>query len=144
MNGQPAPPAWVLRRFLAWTAFAAASFLVFRGATLPPEEVPQILIRFNDRLVHGMEYFLLFLLAANAFRKTAWIWLTRFPYSLAFGYCLVMGILTETAQRYVPGRVPDIFDWASDGLGAAAGWMVILFTNALAGFISGKTSHELL
>jgi VanZ family protein len=39
--------------------------------------------------------------------------------ALAFGLALLYGISDEFHQSFVPGRVPDILDLVSDGLGAA-------------------------
>lgn len=37
---------------------------------------------------------------------------------------LVVGVLTEVLQAYVPGRGPSLADWAADALGVAAGVLV--------------------
>lgn len=41
--------------------------------------------------------------------------------ALAFGLALLYGVSDEFHQAFVPGRVPDVLDLVSDGLGAAAG-----------------------
>lgn len=48
--------------------------------------------------------------------------------ALAFGLALLYGISDELHQSFVPGRVPDILDLVSDGLGAAlalAAWQCL-------------------
>ena len=37
---------------------------------------------------------------------------------------LVVGVLTEVLQAYVPGRGPSLADWVADALGVAAGVLV--------------------
>lgn len=132
------------RWILGWIPFGAASALILHGAFLSPDDIPKLLIHLNDKVVHGMEYFVLFLFSANAFRRAAQAWLTAYPDSLAFGYCLMMGIVTEIAQFWAPGRMPDIFDWAMDGLGAAAAWTLIFLIALGARLFSKRNSHELL
>jgi VanZ family protein len=39
--------------------------------------------------------------------------------TVAFGLALLYGVSDEFHQSFVPGRVPDALDLASDGLGAA-------------------------
>ena len=128
------------RWILGWIPFILASALIFHGSTLSPRALPPIFLRLDDKLVHGLEYFILFLLSANAFKRASQKWLVVYAASLAFGYCVLMGAVTETAQFFVPGRVPDLMDWAVDGLGAAFAWLILFFTALL----SGKPSHELL
>lgn len=70
-----------------------------------------------------MEFFLLYLSAVHAFRlaKSA---LFRHSGIMAFGYCILVGVLTEAAQHYVKGRSPDVYDLFADALGTAAGLFV--------------------
>jgi VanZ family protein len=43
--------------------------------------------------------------------------------------CSLYGVTDELHQAFVPGRVPDVLDWATDtvgaaaGIGAAVGWL---------------------
>ena len=143
MKTASGPPGFISRWLLGWVPFWGMSLAVFRGAVLSPKDIPPILLRLNDKLLHGTEYFLLFSLAANAFRKSLKGWLTSYPYTLAFTYCLLMGAATEIAQLNVPGRVPDIKDWVVDGLGAALAWTVIFLTAGACKFFE-RPSHELL
>jgi len=39
--------------------------------------------------------------------------------ALAFGLALLYGVSDEFHQSFVPGRVPDVLDLVSDGLGTA-------------------------
>lgn len=94
--------------------------LVFKGAILSPSQIPHFLHRFNDKLLHGAEFFILYLTAVNAF-KLAKSPLFRHTGVLAFAYCSLIGILTELAQRYVSGRSPDVYDLLADTVGAALG-----------------------
>jgi VanZ family protein len=39
----------------------------------------------------------------------------------ALAFCAVYGFTDELHQAFVPGRVPDAFDWTMDAIGSAAG-----------------------
>ena len=113
------PGAFFPRWFLGWIPLGLATAVVFQGAVLPPEKIPAIFLRINDKLIHGTEYFFLFLFAANAFLQARALWLARSPLGFAFIYCLMIGAATEIVQIFIPGRTADLLDWAADGLGAA-------------------------
>ena len=108
------------RRLLGWIPFVVYSYLVFKGAILPPEKIPHFLHRFNDKFLHGLEFFLLFFFAENAFKKSQIKFLVRRPLFSACGYSLLFGALTEWAQIPVPGRSCDFLDWLTDAAGALA------------------------
>jgi VanZ family protein len=40
---------------------------------------------------------------------------------LAIAACSLYGVTDELHQAFVPGRTPDVLDWATDTLGAGAG-----------------------
>jgi hypothetical protein len=68
---------------------------------------------------HFAEYAVLGLLVMLA--------LTRGPASLrwalvALAACSLYGVTDELHQAFVPGRQPDVLDWAMDTVGAAAGF----------------------
>lgn len=117
-----------LERWLGgWIPFWIYSALVFQGALLLPENFPRFLARWDDKLVHTAEYFLLFLFALNAFQKAKRPWIQNFSRPLGFGYCALIGGLTEYVQFFVPGRFPELKDFAVDLLGAGIGLFVTLF-----------------
>jgi VanZ family protein len=106
-----------------WLPLWLCTGLVFKGSLLAPSEIPHFFNRFNDKLVHGVEFFLLYLSAVHAFRL-AQSALFRHAGVVAFAYSIFIGILTEVAQRYVKGRSPDVYDLLADTLGAAVGLLV--------------------
>jgi VanZ family protein len=46
-------------------------------------------------------------------------------YATAWGLAVLYGISDEWHQSFVPGRVPDVFDLLTDGIGAAVGLLLI-------------------
>lgn len=98
---------------------------------MPPSELPPILQRFDDKLLHFAEFFLLFLASVNAFRLARSSFF-RHSAILAAGYGILAGILTEILQHSVEGRSPETADLAADGLGTLAGLILYAFLRYLA------------
>lgn len=98
---------------LGWLPFLAYSFFVIESAVAPVSHLPRLFAAFNDKLIHGLEFFLLYALAVNALQRV----LRAGFVPLALGYCAVMGILTECLQFFVPSRSPDIADFLADAAG---------------------------
>lgn len=113
---KPAAPA-----VLSWVLFAGYSAFIFQASILPPDSIPRFLFRFNDKLMHGFFYFILFGTALFAFKNSKWIYLRVLSEKSALVYCAVMGIVTEISQIFVPGRACDAADWSADVAGAVLG-----------------------
>jgi len=112
-----------VRWLTGWGPLWLCTGLVFKGSVLPPSQIPQFLHRFNDKLIHGVEFFLLFFSAVNAFRlaKSA---VFRHAGVTAFAYSILIGILTEVSQHFVEGRQPDVYDLFADTVGISAGMVL--------------------
>ncbi len=131
------------RLFAGWLPFWACN------AILPPSQIPRFLHRFNDKLIHGVEFFVLFWAAFNAFRlaRSGWI---KHSGILAFGWCCFMGVLTETVQYFVKGRSSDVADLRADALGAGLGlmfyglWRFKQYTRPLGTRRAYRGSHGIL
>ena len=105
----------------AWVPFLIYTLLIIQGAILRPNRIPAFIYRINDKLLHGLEFFLLFFLALNAFLGMRW----RRSEAMAVIYCAFMGGLTEFLQLYVPGRSCDVKDWLADMAGTLFGLAII-------------------
>ena len=114
-------------RILSWVLFLIYSVFVYNSAILPPYKIPSFLLHVNDKLIHGMSYFLLFGTAVLAFKNTERISLRVLPENGALVYCALMGIFTEMSQIFVPGRSCNAADWSSDVLGAVLGLLLYRF-----------------
>ena len=110
---------------LGWIPFWFYSAFVFHSSMLPPSKIPSFFLNLNDKLVHGVEYFLLAIFAANAFSKSKQFEVAFHAAGLAFAYCLLMGVSTEFAQAWVPGRTPEFSDLLSDAIGASLGGALV-------------------
>jgi len=114
---------FIIRWFGGWLPLWLCTGLIIKGAVLEPSKLPTFLAYFDDKLIHGAEFFLLFLFAIHAFRlaKSA---VFRHSGVMAFAYCMFVGVLTEAAQFYVQSRSPDVYDLLADTAGIAAGFCV--------------------
>ncbi len=109
------------RRQLALILFWSWNIVVFQGAILPGNRIPRFLFRFNDKLLHAVEYFILFFAAFSAFRMARRAWLRCRPLFNSLLWCFWMGLLTEWVQAFVPDRHPSVADWVADFVGAVLG-----------------------
>jgi VanZ family protein len=97
------------RRLLPWLPAAAWALVIFSlsaRSTIPGPEIP-----YFDKVAHFGAYAVLgVLLAFGAHRSGAPAWI-----ALALG--IVYGASDEIHQMFVPGRSPDVMDWAADAAG---------------------------
>jgi VanZ family protein len=100
-----------MRRLLPWlpaAAWAATLFWLSSRPTLPGPEVPYL-----DKVAHFGAYAVLgALLAWGADRS-------RVTLAVAVVLGVLYGASDEIHQMYVPGRSPDVLDWAADAAGVA-------------------------
>lgn len=101
-----------MRRVLPWlpaAAWAATIFWLSSRPTLPAPDVANL-----DKAAHFGAYAVLGGLLAFAAHRS------RLP----VGFAIVLGVLygasDEVHQMFVPGRSPDVLDWAADAAGVVA------------------------
>lgn len=109
----------LLRRWLAWGLFWAYNAFILSGAVAPPHLIPRPFIFLNDKLIHGIEFFILYWIARNAFTESAPAFLSKRAWILAWGYGVLMGGFTELLQLYVPSRSLEGYDFLADVLGGS-------------------------
>lgn len=88
--------------------------VIFRLSAIPGSRVPG---RFGN-LGHFVSYAVLAALLYSAARR-AGSGITRGA-AIAILVASLYGVTDEIHQAFVPGRIPDVADWAIDTLGAAA------------------------
>ncbi len=99
--------------------------LIFVMSSIPRLTLPDVGIRWEDKFVHLVEYFVLAFLLARAFYYQEWK-----PLSIetAVRYAVLVAILyaatDEVHQYFVPGRFADVWDWVADAIGAYLGGTV--------------------
>ena len=128
---------------LNWISFWAYSLFVFETAIISPQKIPRFIASINDKLLHGVEYYLLFWISLKAFLGFRNLSLQKKADLLALAYCFLMGVATEWAQRFAFGRSCDFWDWLADA-GAASLALIIYRSLTAAGKKSKiKESHGL-
>ena len=104
--------------------------IIFAGSSIPGRDLG--FVSAPDYLMHAAEYAILgALLAWWCFfrRKKASYGSKPFPWSCLAVSILagsVYGIIDEFHQSFVPGRCPDVRDWAADTAGTFAGALIVL------------------
>lgn len=98
-------------------ALAFAGVIIF-ASSRPYLHAPGPEFALKDNLAHALEYAVLAILLWRAL--TPLVWPDRW---LAFGLIVAIaasvGAADEVFQGTIPGRKRDVFDWMSDGTGAA-------------------------
>jgi hypothetical protein len=116
--------------WLAWVpaaVWAAVLFLVSSRPTLGVDLGGGL-----DKLAHFGAYLVLgVLLAYGASRQAA-------PTIVAVVLGLLYGALDEFHQSLVPGRAPELADWAADALGTLAGVALFLYFRRLRDHPAGE------
>lgn len=78
----------------------------------------------SDKTGHFTGYAILGTLVLRAFARGRWAGVTTAVAIVALLGCSFYGATDEFHQAFVPGRTPDVNDWAADTFGAAAAIVV--------------------
>lgn len=100
-----------------WFFFLSYSIFLLILFILPPEQIPEEIASANDKLLHFLDFFLLALLAFQAFASSS-----RPIFSLQAGlkaasFSFFYGAFLEWLQLRVPGREGSFADWLADAAG---------------------------
>jgi hypothetical protein len=114
-NTTPTPENTSARdRVLRWVPSAIWMGAIFAVSSIPGTNLPGG-YSFQG---HFAEYAVLGLLVMLALSRGS----ARLrPALVALAVCSLYGVTDELHQAFVPGRMPDVLDWAMDTVGAAAG-----------------------
>ena len=101
-----------LRHFLRYQFPAIAwAGIIFFASSIPASKLPRMALMVNDKLIHGIIFFILGLLVYRAFEPR--IASPDFDWGrflIAVSAVVVYGVLDEFHQSFVPGRTVDIKD----------------------------------
>jgi len=89
---------------------------------LPGQDLPEVSIKLNDKLVHVVMYFILTALLLGAIWREKFLGLDRkqtLPFTLSIIGLMAIG--TEFLQSFVPGRLMSIYDIIANLLGMLLG-----------------------
>ena len=103
-----------------WSFLIIYTLFIFFISSLPGNflsKVPQIL--FSDKIIHMLIYSGLGFISLRAFLRQK---PRKFSYLLfSLLYCIIIGMLDEIYQGFIPQRNSDILDLFSDFLGISIG-----------------------
>lgn len=130
----PSNPKGVSARhfIFGWIPLWLCTAVLIAGAVLPGDRLG-LFATLNDKLIHGTEYFILFGIAANAFRGSKTPAIANRVMFFSFAYSFTMGALTEALQFLVPWRSPEWADLWVDFLGAGVGALLWIAVSRLRG-----------
>ncbi len=106
-----------MRRFAAYLPAALWALLVLRVGSQPYLQAPPSPIPL-DKVAHFGMYGVMGGLAAWGWRRSG----RRHAVALVVAPLLLVGLADEMHQATVPGRTPDVRDWAADATGILAGF----------------------
>ena len=90
------------------------------GSSIPGNSIPELGIFGMDKLLHGLEYFILGYLLVNSVSDK-----TQYPGYLSFVLGICFALIDETYQLTVIGRSSSAFDVIADAIGLTLS--IILF-----------------
>ena len=128
--------------FLFWLAAVGWMWAIFYLSTLSQEEVFRPGTLLPDYINHGVAYFLLTFLLFLAWQRT---WRSKFTttFGLIVGWCLVLGLGMEFAQKYLTtSRQFSLWDLLADGVGASMPFLALLVLQKAGN--KGKKVYSLL
>ena len=73
-----------------------------------------MVFRFNDKILHFSGYLLLAILPVLGLRR-------KINALMGAGSMVLLGLLLEIGQNFVPGRTPELADEVANSLGVACG-----------------------
>ena len=95
--------------------------VIFYASSISADNIPRFDVPNIDKFFHLIEYFILGFLLVRAFTYSS----TNPKYIFIFIAAVIIGSLYGALdgfhQRFVPGRMCDIFDLLSDFIGSAIG-----------------------
>lgn len=120
-----------IRHFLRYQFPAIAwAGVIFFASSIPASKLPRMALMVNDKLVHGIIFFVLGLLIYRALEPRAPS--TQFDWGrflIAVSAVVIYGMLDEFHQSFVPGRTVDIKDATADALGGLVSGLVLFLSS---------------
>ena len=113
----------VLHAHWYWLPVGLYAGLIFYLSSLsqPEAYMPSLFLELGDKALHAIEYAVLGILCYRAFRHAAGTGAARHAVLLAIIVSAGYGATDELHQAFVPLRQADIWDFATDAIGAAMG-----------------------
>ena len=97
---------------------------LYIACTLPAEQIPAVVVRANDKLLHFLSFLLLTLLGFRAFWHSSMELFSQYAEGKTVSFSLFYGAFIEWAQRSVPGRDMSFLDFVADALGTFLAFLI--------------------
>ncbi|MCK4912155.1 MAG: VanZ family protein [Candidatus Omnitrophica bacterium] len=111
-----------MRYLFSWYTTYIYSFFIVVVALLPVRFPPQLLFSFQDKIIHGLIYFLLAFLIVNTFSRKK-IGNSR-KYSFVYVFCL--GLVLEMVHYFLPYRSFEFGDILANSIGGFLGVLLVI------------------
>lgn len=103
------------RRALRWALAIGWAAVIWVLSSIPASRLPAVQVWNLDKLVHAAVFGILAVLTQRAIDRPRGV-----PRAIVvFLLVTAWGVLDEFHQRFVPGRVPSVYDAIADAVGAA-------------------------
>ena len=100
-----------------WPLFLSYTALLYAASVLPLEQMPEVVTRANDKVLHFIDFFLLALLAFRTLALSSHSFFRLQAEGKAILFSLFYGAFLEWAQKGAAGREASFMDWSADALG---------------------------
>ncbi len=107
-----------------WGPATAQAVIIFGASSIP--NLTTLPGNISDHTGHFIGYAIFGALLLRAFAGASWRGVTANAAAWSLVAASLYGISDELHQHFVPGRTPDVHDWAADTWGAAAAIGVLL------------------
>ena len=111
----------LFHRLVEWLPAVLWAAVIFRLSATPGRDVPPWI---DPQLGHFLMYALLGACLVIPFQRLRRPWVVLL---IAVVIASAYGISDEWHQSFVPGRTPDVWDWAIDTAGATAGALLAMW-----------------
>ncbi|MBI2136539.1 VanZ family protein [Candidatus Woesearchaeota archaeon] len=102
-----------------WLPVIIYMYLIFYLSSIPGTDVTAKIF-INDKILHGIEFFILAVLLYRCFNNAKNRRIKENRYILAISLAILYAVSDEFHQSFVPGRAADIIDVIADSIGAVS------------------------
>ena len=111
-----------MRYFFSWPVIYIYSSFIIVISFLPVKVSPELLFPFQDKIIHGLIYWLLSFLAVNIFFRKK---ISRFKLRALF-FAFFLGLFIEIGQHFLPFRSFEAGDIFANLLGSVLGCLLLV------------------
>jgi len=110
-----------------WVPVIAWMGVIYLTSSLPGSKIPKVDIPNIDKIAHFLEYFIFSMLLMRAFTNSTKSFNLTALIILSIMITSLYGFSDEWHQRFVSGRMSDLFDVLADSIGSIAGAFLYMY-----------------